>query len=657
MADFDSRMRLLAGIVDSIGDGAAIYDADDRLVQFNANYARYFDGVSEAVQPGISFDEIMGLLAQKWFGHKSADEIEKWLNWRIPLFKNGIKNNEFLRPDGCWVGIDYYKIDGGGTFVITADISQRKQTEIALEEAKAELERGVAHRTTELEQTTELLRANEQRLTDFATISSDWLWEMDADLRYTYISERYKAVTGMDASCCLGKARHDISDEPVQSEKWKAHFVDLEARRPFKDFTYSLKAENHRSVLISINGKPIFDTTGRFTGYRGTGTDISEKSRLVEAMKHNEMLFEGLFQTSSVGMILQSPDGKRRIRVNERFCQMVGYSQEELLNEPLEKLTHPDDWAETLKMKNKIKRGEMDYFIVEKRYLHKDGHVVWGSTLLSILRDDAGKTLNYISITQDISQRKADEVALLDAKNKAEIANRAKSEFLANMSHELRTPLNSIIGFSSILAGEMYGDHKVPKYTEYSQNIQQSGEHLLRLINDILDLSRIESETIAANPQDVDLRRTINSCLKMAEFQSKQADVRLVVDMPEGIPTIRADVMHMKQIVLNLLSNAVKFTPEGGTITIHAMVDFQQNVILRVVDTGIGIAADDIPKIMEPFGQVTDAMTRNHEGAGLGLSIVNALVLLNGGEMKIESVVGSGTTVTLRFPLPEAQTN
>ena len=131
----------------------------------------------------------------------------------------------------------------------------------------------------------------------------------------------------------------------------------------------------------------------------------------------------------------------------------------------------------------------------------------------------------------------------------------------------------------------------------------------------------------------------------------------MVVDMPSDMPTLRADVMHMKQIVLKLLSNAVKFTPEGGTITINVLVDEQRNVVLRVVDTGIGIAAADIPKIMEPFGQVTDAMTRNHEGAGLGLSIVNALVALNGGEMKIESIVGTGSTVTLWFPQFYAQTD
>ncbi len=650
MADDKTMSRLLGGIVDSIGDGAALYDTDDCLIQCNKNYIRYFGDVAGDIQSGMSFRQVMGLAARHWYAERSEYEIEKWIEERITLFNKGIKNNEILRSDGSWIGLDYYKIEGGGTFVFTANISQRKNMETALKAAKEELEGRVAQRTAELEQALELLRANEQRLTDFATISSDWLWEMDAALKYTFFSERNREVTGQDPSLFLGKARQDVSNETVDSEKWKAHLADLEAHRPFKDFTYPLKVSDGRKMLISINGKPVFDERGHFAGYRGSGTDITEKSRLVEEMKRNEMLFEGLFQTSAVGMVLHAADGSRRIRVNDRFCQMVGHSEAALLREPYANLTHPDDLAESMEMRRRVESGEIDYCVLEKRYIHKKGHAVWGSALLSVVRDEDGNVLNYISIIQDISRRKADEISLLEAKDRSEIANRAKSDFLANMSHELRTPLNSIIGFSSVLAGEMYGSHSVDKYRDYSRNIQKSGEHLLQLINDILDLSRIESDVTIARPQNVDILRTIDSCLKMSEFQSQQAQVRLVFDAPQDIPTIRADVMHMKQIVLNLLSNAIKFTPKGGEITLKLDVDDQRNVVLDVTDTGIGIAADDIPKVLEPFGQVTDAMTRNHDGAGLGLAIVNALVKLNAGKMEIKSTLGDGTTVTLRFP-------
>ena len=183
---------------------------------------------------------------------------------------------------------------------------------------------------------------------------------MDSDLRYTFFSERNHEVTGWDSANYIGKTHQEIAHEQFLSDKWKAHQADLEARRPFKDFTFPLEAANGQVLYISIDGRPVFGDDGSFRGYRGTGTDITEKNRLIEGMKRNEMLFNGLFQTTAVGMVLHTADGQQRVRVNDKFCQMVGHSEAYLLNESYELLIHPDDRRENMELHSRLKRSEIN---------------------------------------------------------------------------------------------------------------------------------------------------------------------------------------------------------------------------------------------------------------------------------------------------------
>ncbi len=239
---------------------------------------------------------------------------------------------------------------------------------------------------------------------------------------------------------------------------------------------------------------------------------------------------------------------------------------------------------------------------------------------------------------------------LLIARDEARAADRAKSGFLAAMSHELRTPLNAIIGFSDIIKDERLGPVGSTKYRDYAEDINESGQHLLGLINDILDLSKIESGTDELHEDKIEIPEVIRSAVKLVGQRAEQDGIKLELDLPDQLPALRADERKLKQILVNLLSNAVKFTDAGGEVTLRAWCRMDSGYVFQIVDTGIGIAPEDIPKALSRFGQVEDVLTRQHEGTGLGLPLTKALVEQHGGSLDLQSEVGVGTTITVRFP-------
>jgi PAS domain S-box-containing protein len=266
------------------------------------------------------------------------------------------------------------------------------------------------------------------------------------------------------------------------------------------------------------------------------------------------------------------------------------------------------------------------------------------------VRDALGRVEELQAIFWDVTERQRSAEALRQTKEAAERASRMKSEFLANISHELRTPLNSVIGFSSLLVEEIYGPLGDDRYRGYATDIQTSGQHLLDLINDILDLSKIEAGELKLEEHEVDLVDVIETCHRMVRKRAERANVNIRVDLPAVVPALFADERQLRQIFLNLLTNGVKFTQPGGKVVVGLRVLPDHRLEISVADTGVGIPQSELDNVMQPFVQVASAHTRDHEGTGLGLPLVKSMAQMHGAEFHLESTPGSGTTATILFP-------
>ena len=285
----------------------------------------------------------------------------------------------------------------------------------------------------------------------------------------------------------------------------------------------------------------------------------------------------------------------------------------------------------------------------EVRLKHRDNSFVWAEIRCRPAARMAGEAADIVAVTRDITERKAQERALIEARDAALSANRAKSRFLANMSHELRTPLNAIIGFSEVMTREMFGPVGSPRYLEYSRLIHESGGHLLELINGVLDMSKIEAGKFELYEELFDLEDLVESAVRFVRLPAERGGVALRTQIGAGAKIIFADKRAIKQILVNLLSNGVKFTPRGGEVRVRVTLD-AKGVELAVSDTGVGISPADVARLGQPFEQVEGEHVRSKEGTGLGLALVKSLAAMHGGEAVLDSALGEGTTVRVRLP-------
>ncbi|MBX6320769.1 MAG: PAS domain-containing protein [Rhodospirillaceae bacterium] len=384
--------------------------------------------------------------------------------------------------------------------------------------------------------------------------------------------------------------------------------------------------------------------------------------RLADLAQHTRLL-EAAVSFTSNGLLITDPNlpGNPIVFANPGFTQITGYAAEEVIGKCCRFLQGKDTDPDAIKRLSKAIAQRRPVTVTLRNY-RKDGRTFWNELRVSPVFDERGQLVHFIGVITDVTAKiraeeslRAHQQALYAAKEQAELASRSKSEFLANMSHELRTPLNAVIGFSEIMEMEVFGPLGAPQYRDYAHDIKASGMHLLSLINTILDLSKIEAGKFELHPEDLSLPEAVESCLRLVKDRACANRLRLVTELATGLPPLHADERALKQILINLLSNAVKFTPPGGTVTVAARLDADDAVLLSVADTGIGIAEKDIPKALEPFGQVDGALNRKQAGTGLGLPLVKQLAELHGGGIEISSKLGVGTTVTVRLPQPRAR--
>jgi len=255
-----------------------------------------------------------------------------------------------------------------------------------------------------------------------------------------------------------------------------------------------------------------------------------------------------------------------------------------------------------------------------------------------------------VSVYSDITDLKESERKLIRARSQAEMANHAKSEFLANMSHELRTPLNAIIGFSEIIAHELFGPLNNEKYLDYMKDIHQSSLHLLSIINDVLDMSKIEAGKLELSKEPLNIRHLIGEVVRMMRERADSRSIELLTKLSEAEVEIWADERAIKQIFLNLLSNAIKFSRDGGEVCIRVVSERPGLVVVEFEDHGIGMNEEELERALQPFGQAKPSTTRNYGGTGLGLPITKGLIEAHGGKLAIESRVGQGTIARISLP-------
>ena len=279
--------------------------------------------------------------------------------------------------------------------------------------------------------------------------------------------------------------------------------------------------------------------------------------------------------------------------------------------------------------------------------IRKDASRFWAVVTLTALYNPPGNLVGYASITRDLTDRREQDQALLKAVEQAEAAAKAKSDFIANMSHELRTPLNAILGFSELISTQMYGPLS-EKNREYVEHIHDSGGHLLDLINDILDMAKLDAEGVKLSLEQNDLRLVVLDAITTMKPQADRAGISLIAEAGSPV-TLSYDRRYMHQVLLNLLSNAIKFTHPGGKVTV-SVVEAAETITLSVSDTGIGIAEADLAKAFARFGQIESVLSRNHQGTGLGLPLVKQFVELHGGTVALKSAQGVGTTVEISLP-------
>jgi PAS domain S-box-containing protein len=514
-----------------------------------------------------------------------------------------------------------------------------------LEEKNRELEEEVFKRA----RLNKALRKSERENRAIVDAVSDIIFETDTSGKFLFLNSTWQKITGFDPEQSRGldfvKMLH-----PEDQEKNKRDFQLLVRgkKNAYRSFT-RLRTSDGTFRAVELAVSMIRQDESKNLRVVGTFTDVEERRRAERALSEAEKKYRTIVENAAGGIFQLTPEGLY-LSANPALSRILGYDSAEAI---LREIKNANDEVYTNQRERQRLMKELNTRNVLNNYevqvCRKDGIKIWVNENIRVVRDESGNVLYYEGSMEDITQRKESEMALREAKIRSDLANRAKSEFLANMSHELRTPLNSIIGFSEIIKNEAFGAIEQEAYKEYSKDIYYSGKKLLDVINEILDISKIEAGERQLNESMVDISKVVTASLNLLDTKAKAN--KLIVDnqIDEKIFVI-GEELAIKQIIINLLSNAIKFTPAGGRVTISKEVNSDRQFCVSISDTGIGLDPSEIEKALSPFGQVDSAMNRNNAGTGLGLTLVDALVKLHGGKLELFSQKGLGTTATVIFP-------
>jgi PAS domain S-box-containing protein len=453
-----------------------------------------------------------------------------------------------------------------------------------------------------------------------------------------------RELTGLSLDSVLGRAAYEAL-QPYIARVVAGERVAFEIDVPYE-------ALGQRTMRCEYVPGDVSDR-GEVTSFVASILDVTEQRRAEAALRERESHFRSAFELSAVGQAMIDTEG-HYLLANGRYCDMLGYSRAELMQLRPRDLTHPDDVTRDLALGQALLHGELESVTSEKRYIRKDGAVIWVRVHATLFKDRWSVPIGAFSMIEDITKERLateEREALFDreraARLGAEAANRTKDEFLATLSHELRTPLNAILGWTQMLQRGAVPSERVHAALDA---LDRNARKQAQLVDDLLDLSRIASGRLKLKLERVAIGSVLESAIDTIQAALDAKAITLVLDAPTATVDVDADPIRLQQVYWNLLSNAAKFTPEGGRVQVSVRAAGNQ-VSVVVCDTGIGIDPAFLPRLFSRFEQADRSTTRAFEGLGLGLAIVRHLVELHGGTVKAESAgVGTGASFTVTLP-------
>ncbi len=475
------------------------------------------------------------------------------------------------------------------------------------------------------------------------------LWVFDEEDRPAFYNRAALDFLGLDLEAALASDIHELIHP---DDRRRIELADQEVQRSAQAFQneYRMRRADGEYRWVLDVGMPRFAADGAYMGSSGCCIDVTERRLALDALRDSEAALARAQRTAKIGSWRWSLGDHPTASGSEEFAGLLGLEHGKTFTcRDLYRAVHGEDRRRVEEIHARAARTGSDYRI-DYRIPCPDGSIRHVQEIGEARRDPTGRLIEHRGTLQDVTERKEAEAALRQARDDAELANKAKSDFLANMSHELRTPLNAVLGFTEILQRELHGPLGDPAYNDYIEDIHQSGRHLLALINDILDLSKIETGNATLEESEFELDELLRACLRFVSERAAENGVTLSAELTESGLGLKADPRKLKQIVINMLSNAVKFTPAGGKVVLRCLASASDGCVIEISDTGIGMSKADIPRALDRFRQLDDGMTRRQEGTGLGLPLSKALTELHGGTLGLRSLRGHGTTVTIRLP-------
>lgn len=470
-----------------------------------------------------------------------------------------------------------------------------------------------------------------------------------ADGRYLYANKAFQSLVGKSLADIRGRTPEEVypAEEAAMIREFDQEVLQTK-KTIFREIT--MKRANG-SRFMSLTKFPFFDEDGTFAGIGTVVTDLTDMREKFVRLSEQDVKIRTILDRAPIGVFLKDADG-RYAMANTAFVTSTEMTQDDVVGRTIPEAFQGQErpeWSETDRAVRETREP-----VIFETVVRADGREPQIKEVMKFpIIDDDGNMIGIGGIEVDMTERKRIERELLIAKEDAELANRAKTDFLANMSHEIRTPLNAILGFSQVLQSEVFGPIGSERYRAYAADIYNSGTHLMELIGDILDLSKIEAGRMELVEESVDLREAADASANLLRDQALSKGVALNVSLPAEARVV-ADGKAVRQILINLISNAVKFTRAGGSVEVGAETLPDGGLRVFVADTGIGIATDDLEKVLEPFTQLRKPNVQGEPGSGIGLAIVDRLCRAMEMELSLASSIGEGTTVSVAIPAKRA---